>query len=102
MIILLILQLSVEPACPPPKPIDLPEKMPAMFAREIEIEEEVKQRDADKIKIFTLKPQIETDISELDVVAMRERRNFKYQQRARLLRVMYTSPQYNRRGIRNH
>ena len=96
--VLLIVQLSTAPITPPPKPKELPEPWPAMFAREIEITEEVKRREKEdgKIRIFTLKPH--TD----EVVLVREKPmkpNFGAPQMVVQNRAIV--PKYNRRGIRN-
>ena len=96
--VLLIIQLSAVPYTPPPKPKELPEPWPAMFAREIEITEEVKRREKEegKIRIFTLKPH--TDV----VVQVREKPtkpNFGAPQT--VVQTRATEPKYNRRGVRN-
>lgn len=54
--VLLFVQLSAAPLTPPQKPMEFPEKQPAMFARETEITKEVRRREKGKVLTFTLLP----------------------------------------------
>lgn len=54
--VLLFVQLSAAPLTPPQKPMEFPEKQPAMFARKTEITQEVRRREKGKVLTFTLLP----------------------------------------------
>lgn len=64
--VLLFAQLSAAPLTPPQKPMEFPEKQPAMFARNVEIIEEARRREKGKVFAVTLIPY--TDV----VIKVRE------------------------------
>ena len=94
--LLIIIQLSTAPYTPPPKPKELPEPMPAMYARNIEIAEEIKRTSGGKVRIFTLRPH--TD----EVILVQERRlKPSTAQKPWFAQGNYAGTKYNRRGTRN-
>lgn len=114
---LLFVQLSAAPLTPPQKPMEFPEKQPAMFAREIEITEEVRRRDNGKVLTFTLLPDSDVVVlvceSSIDLASAPSSTIFARPQSSGLAqsllhhkKILKKSPsgsqiKYNRRGKRN-
>ena len=96
--VLLFVQLSAAPLTSPQKPMEFPEKQPAMFARKTEITQEVRRREKGKVLTFTLLPHsaVVALAHECLIAAVQTSRRLPKNGKGNT-----GSAKYNRRGNRN-
>lgn len=104
--VLLFVQLSAAPLTSPQKPMEFPEKQPAMFARKTEITQEVRRREKGKVLTFTLLPHsaVVALAHECLIAAVQTTFGLSATARRRLPKNgkgNTGSAKYNRRGNRN-